>query len=113
MRLFKKGSLLKKRWPTDIAEKMPIFAFKNRLMQQIVINIEESRMAVFLQFLQTLNYVQVAQPPRHIADNAMPTPSEGSDKPHFLADLAGSLAGPDGDELAEILSREFQSIEGE
>ncbi|MFN0174677.1 MAG: hypothetical protein ACKVU0_08535 [Saprospiraceae bacterium] len=49
-------------------------------------------MAVFLQFLQTLNYVQVAQPPRHIADNVMPTPSEGSDKPHFLADLAGSLA---------------------
>lgn len=82
-------------------------------MQQIIINIEESRMAVFLQFLQTLNYVQVAQLPRQINSVVMPNPSKESNKPHFLADLAGSLSGPDGDELAEIMSREFQTIEGE
>lgn len=82
-------------------------------MKQIILNIDESRMAVFLQFLQTLNYVHIAQPAGQIADNTTPSPSEGSGKPHFLADLAGSLAGPDGDEFAEIMSREFQSIEGE
>lgn len=40
-------------------------------------------------------------------------PSENEEKPHFLADLVGCMAGPDGDELAEIVSREFQQIEGE
>ncbi len=40
-------------------------------------------------------------------------PSEGIDKPHFLTDHIGSMAGPEGDELAEIVSREFQQIEGE
>lgn len=46
------------------------------------------------------------------AESSQP-PSESQDKPHFLADLAGSLVGPDGDELAEIVAREFQQIEGE
>ncbi len=46
-------------------------------------------------------------------DTSLLQPSESKDKPHFLADLAGSLAGPDGDELSEIVSREFQQIEGE
>lgn len=82
-------------------------------MQQIVLNIDENRLTVFLQFLQTLNYVQVVQPPRRIKDNVPQTPVEGESKPHFLADLAGSLAGPDGDELAEIVGREFEEIEGE
>lgn len=46
-------------------------------------------------------------------DTASLPPSESQDKPHFLSDLVGSLSGPDGDELAEIVSREFQQIEGE
>ena len=50
--------------------------------------------------------------PRHDSDTAAES-SENREKPHFLADLVGSLAGPDGDELAEIVSREFQQIEGE
>jgi hypothetical protein len=82
-------------------------------MQQIVINIEDSRMAVFLQFLQTLSYVQVAQAPRHITDAAITSPSLEDGKPHFLADLAGTLSGPEGDRFAEIMSREFQTIEVE
>lgn len=39
--------------------------------------------------------------------------STESNKPHFLSDLAGSLAGPEGDELARIVSHEFQQLEGE
>ncbi|MBP6812553.1 MAG: hypothetical protein KA138_13590 [Saprospiraceae bacterium] len=39
-------------------------------------------------------------------------PSQGVEKPHFLSDVIGSMAGPKGDELAEIVSREFQQIEG-
>jgi hypothetical protein len=44
---------------------------------------------------------------------SLQSPSEGIDKPHFLTDQIGSMAGPEGDELAEIVSREFQQIEGE
>ena len=82
-------------------------------MRQIVLNIDENRLAVFLQFLQTLSYVQVVEQPRRISDNAIQPGTEGGSKAHFLADLAGSLAGPDGDELAEIVARDFQEIEGE
>ncbi len=82
-------------------------------MQQVVLNIDESRLAVFLQFLQTLNYVQVVQPPRRVPDDATQSLVPTESKPHFLADLAGSLTGPDGDDLAEIVGREFQKIEGE
>ena len=82
-------------------------------MQQIVLNIDENRLAIFLQFLQTLNYVQVVEPPRRVKDNASQSAVGVASKPHFLADLAGSLAGPDGDELAQIVNRDFQKIEGE
>ncbi len=82
-------------------------------MHQIVLKIDENRLAVFLQFLQTLNYVQIVDPPRRVIDDATQSLAEGESKTHFLADLAGSLSGPDGDELADIVSREFQEIEGE
>ncbi len=34
-------------------------------------------------------------------------------KSHFLTDLAGSISQQDGEELAAIVNREFQTIEGE
>ncbi len=84
-------------------------------MQQLLLNVEESYLETLLRLLRTLNYVQVvrpesAAPVRWAAVNGSPQPEPQN---HFLSDLAGSLAGPDGDELAEILNREFQEIEGE
>ncbi len=40
-------------------------------------------------------------------------PQESLPKLHPLAEFAGMWAGPDGDEIAEILQREFQNIDGE
>lgn len=40
-------------------------------------------------------------------------PSEGKDKPHFLADVIGIMDDESGEELERIVSREFQEIEGE
>jgi len=73
-------------------------------MQQIVLNVSETHAAIFRQFLQTLNYVQVLESPKQAL--------EVGEQPHFLADIIGSMTGPEGDELAEIVSREFQQIEG-
>lgn len=73
-------------------------------MQQIVLNVNDTHSAIFLQFLQTLKYVQILESPKQAL--------EVGEQPHFLADLIGSMAGPEGDELAEITSREFQQIEG-
>ena len=88
-------------------------------MKQLVLKIDDNRYALFLQFLKTLNYVQVIQPEKSNQLENEPkqqygfSDSEGNEKSHLMADLAGSLAGSDGDELAEIISREFQEIEGE
>ncbi len=73
-------------------------------MQQIVLTVSDTHAAIFLQFLQTLNYVQVLELPQYAL--------KVGEHPHFLADVIGSMAGPKGDELAEIVSREFQQIEG-
>ncbi|MFN0214891.1 MAG: hypothetical protein ACKVT2_11600 [Saprospiraceae bacterium] len=73
-------------------------------MQQIVLNVTDTHTAIFLQFLQTLNYVQVLESPKQAL--------EVGEQPHFLADVIGSMAGPEGDELAEIVSSEFQQIGG-
>lgn len=77
-------------------------------MKQVVLNIEDGQYASFMQFLKTLNYVQILPPPR-IKKNG----TQKHKEKHFLSDLAGSLSGQEGDELANIVSREFQKIEGE
>ncbi|HLP94144.1 MAG TPA: hypothetical protein VK168_08910 [Saprospiraceae bacterium] len=38
---------------------------------------------------------------------SLQTPSEGVETPHFLSDVIGIMTGPEGDELAEIISREL------
>ena len=82
-------------------------------MKQLVLNIEENRYTHFLKFLKTLNYIEVVQSGEAIQANTDTPSQKDRKKPHFMADLAGSLAGADGNELAEIISREFQQIEGE
>jgi predicted HTH domain antitoxin len=106
----------------------------NSVLEQAKISPAELRLeiAVYLMAKKRLNIEQACQlagldlgsfqkelakhsVPVHKSGNtgSAPIPSGSQDAPHFLSDLVGSLAGPDGDELAEIVSREFQQIEGE
>jgi hypothetical protein len=63
-------------------------------MKQIVLNIDESRYTLFLQFLKTLQYVQVVNAEK-VAPNGKAT------KPNYdFSDLAGKLEWK-GDAVAE------------
>lgn len=63
-------------------------------MKQIVLNIDESRYTLFLQFLKTLQYVQVVKAEK-VAPNGHPS------KPNYdFSDLAGKLEWK-GDAVAE------------
>ncbi len=63
-------------------------------MKQIVLNIDESRYALFLQFLKTLQYVQVVKVEKIPANWVAVNPS------YDFSDLAGKLEWK-GDAVAE------------
>ncbi len=106
--------------------------FSNAILDQANISPAELRLAVavylYIEKRLNLNQAQLLSGldlpafQKELVKRGIPTnngvisaqsSTESMDKPHFLADLGGTLAGPDGDELAEIVSREFQQIEGE
>ena len=62
-------------------------------MKQVVLNIEENRYVLFLQFLKTLQYVQVVQTDKTIDE---PKRKSGYD----FSDLAGKINW-EGDAVAE------------
>ncbi len=77
-------------------------------MKQVVLNIDEARYALFMQFLKTLDYVQVVQKPKFKKNG-----SKGQKEKHVLADVIGIMDNESGEELEKIVTREFQQIEGE
>lgn len=77
-------------------------------MKQVVLNIDEARYSLFMQFLKTLDYVQVVQ-----ASKVKKNGSKGQKRKHVLADVIGIMDKESGEELEKIVTREFQQIEGE
>ena len=62
-------------------------------MQQVILNVEESKYALLLQFLKTLDYVKIVQAPV--------APVKNGKKPKYdFSDLAGRLQWQ-GDAVAE------------
>jgi len=82
-------------------------------MKRIVLNVDDGRYALFLQFLKTLNYVHVVQAPLVSQKKARKNPPTDNRKQHFLDDVIGIMDNESGAELEEIVNREFQQIEGE
>lgn len=63
-------------------------------MKQVVLNIDESRYALFLQFLKTLQYVQVVKTEKVVPNGQATTPN------YDFSDLAGKLEWK-GDSVSE------------
>lgn len=73
------------------------------IKQQLTLEIERASpdmLAVILDFIQFLKQQKVK------------TEQQNGEK-HFLHDVIGIMDNESGDELAEIVNREFQQIEGE
>ncbi len=63
-------------------------------MRQVILNIDENRYMLFLQFLQTLQYVQVVRAEGTLPNNQQPKPR------YDFSDLTGQLEWK-GDAIAE------------
>ena len=73
------------------------------IKQQLTLEIEKASpdmLAVIFEFIQFLKQQKV-------------TAVQQNGEKHFLDDVIGIMDNEAGDELAEIVSREFQQIEGE
>lgn len=73
--------------------KKPYFCSKIKAMQQVILNVEESKYALLLQLLQSLDYVKIVQAPAAPAKN-------GWQPKYDFSDLAGKLQWR-GDAVAE------------
>lgn len=73
--------------------KKPYFCSKIKTMQQVILNVEESKYALLLQLLQSLDYVKIVQAPAAPAKN-------GWQPKYDFSDLAGKLQWR-GDAVAE------------
>ena len=74
------------------------------IKQQLVLELENSSPEMVAQVFEFVQFLK--------KDKQKKTQKKIK-KEHFLADLAGSISPEDGAELAAILEREFQTIEGE
>lgn len=73
--------------------KKPYFCSKIKTMQQVILNVDESKYALLLQLLQSLDYVKIVQAPAAPAKN-------GWQPKYDFSDLAGKLQWR-GDAVAE------------
>jgi len=73
------------------------------IKQQLVLELENSSPEVVAQVFEFVQFLKKGK--QRTARKKV--------KKHFLADLAGSISPEDGEELAAIINREFQTIEGE
>ena len=74
------------------------------IKQQLVLELENSSPEVVAQVFEFVQFLKKGRQKKT---------QKKVKKEHFLADLAGSLSPEEGEELARIINREFQTIEGE
>lgn len=74
------------------------------IKQQLVLELENSSPEVVAQVFEFVQFLKKGKQKKT---------QKKVKKEHFLAGLAGSISPEDGEELAAIVNREFQTIEGE